>query len=85
MDAAQEDTAVQRLAGAIREARVSAGLTQTEVAELVGLDREYVSRLERGIATQYFERLEAVLDAVGLALVAIPKSLLVTEVDGSDA
>lgn len=75
----------QRLSKAIREARRSAGLTQQELGELVGLDREYVSRLEHGVRTKYFQRLEALLDAVGLALVATPKTLLVSDPGDSDS
>lgn len=77
----------KRLGTAIREARKQAGLTQSELANLLHLDREYVARVERGVHTRYFDRLVELLDAVGLALVTTPKSLLVDNesLSGRDA
>jgi len=71
----------ERLGSAIRDARKRVGLTQSELADLLDLDREYVARVERGVHTQYFDRLVELLDAVGLALVTTPKSLLVYNED----
>jgi transcriptional regulator with XRE-family HTH domain len=76
---------VDKLAEAIRTARKRNGLTQQELADLVAVDREYLNRLERGVETLYFERLDKVLDALGLSLTAVPKTLARGEADADDA
>lgn len=53
----------------VASARRSHGLTQQDLADLVGLQRPYVSQLEQGKTTKHLERLTDVLDALGLELV----------------
>jgi transcriptional regulator with XRE-family HTH domain len=58
------------LGAAIRHYRQRAGLTQAELAELAGLDRTYLSRLENGLETEQLRRLLAVLRRLGVRLTA---------------
>jgi transcriptional regulator with XRE-family HTH domain len=52
----------------IREARLKAGLTQTQLAERLGRDRAQVARWETGGQEPSFENLRAVVDACGFEL-----------------
>jgi HTH-type transcriptional regulator/antitoxin HipB len=51
---------------AIRHYRKEAGLTQAELAERVGLTREYLSRLEQGHESEQLRRVIAVLRDLGV-------------------
>ncbi len=52
----------------IREARLKAALTQTELAERLGRDRAQVARWETGGQEPSFENLRAVVEACGFVL-----------------
>lgn len=52
----------------IREARLKAGLTQTELAERLGRERAQVARWETGGQEPSFANLSAVVEACGFAL-----------------
>lgn len=52
----------------IREARLKAGLTQTELADRLGRDRAQVARWETGAQEPSFENLRAVVEACGFVL-----------------
>jgi len=52
----------------IREARLRAGLTQTELAARLGRDRAQVARWETGGQEPSFENLRAVVEACGFVL-----------------
>jgi hypothetical protein len=52
----------------IREARLKAGLTQTELAARQGRDRAQVARGETGGQEPSFENLQAVVEACGFSL-----------------
>ncbi len=52
----------------IREARLKASLTQTELAERLGRDRAQVARWETGGQEPSFENLRAVVEACGFVL-----------------
>jgi transcriptional regulator with XRE-family HTH domain len=52
----------------IREARLKAGLTQTELAERLGRERAQVARWEIGGQEPSFENVQAVVEACGFAL-----------------
>ncbi len=52
----------------IREARLKAGLTQTELADRLGRDRAQVARWETGGQEPSFENLRAVVEACGFVL-----------------
>jgi HTH-type transcriptional regulator / antitoxin HipB len=51
---------------AIRHYRTQAGLTQAELAERVGVDRTYLSRLESDGHTQHLRRLLLILRELGV-------------------
>jgi transcriptional regulator with XRE-family HTH domain len=53
---------------AIRHYRKQAGLTQAEFAEQVGVDRTYLSRLERGQETEQLRRILAMLRQLGVKI-----------------
>lgn len=65
----------ERLGAQIRGERQRLGMTQADLAELLGIDREYLARTEGGAHPKHFDRLVQMLDAVGLMLVALPKTL----------
>ena len=52
----------------IREARLKAGLTQTQLAERLGRERAQVARWETGGQEPSFENVVAVVEACGFAL-----------------
>jgi transcriptional regulator with XRE-family HTH domain len=51
---------------AIHQYRTQSGLTQSELAERVGIDRTYLSRLESGGETQQLRRILAILRELGV-------------------
>lgn len=53
---------------ALQQARLARGLTQTQVAEQLGVQQSTVSEMETGAATIYVRRLLELADAVGLEL-----------------
>jgi len=62
------------LGAALRDYRLSAGLTQAQVARQIGVDRQYVSELEQGKETEQLRRLFAAFKVLGLDLYLIPVS-----------
>jgi uncharacterized protein len=52
----------------IREARLKAGLTQTELAERLGRERAQVARWEIGGQEPSFENLQSAVEACGFSL-----------------
>ena len=69
----------RQLGAAIRQGRRRHGLSQAELAEILGVDREYLSGLERGQATHHLVRLAEALEAVGLTLRAVPSTVIARE------
>ena len=59
----------------IREARLRAGLTQTELAERTGRERSVIARWEHGAVSPSVDNLLAIVEACGydLPLVLIPR------------
>jgi transcriptional regulator with XRE-family HTH domain len=53
---------------AIRHYRAEAGLTQSELAESVGLTPSYLSRLENGQETEQLRRIVAILKRLGVRI-----------------
>lgn len=51
---------------AIRQYREQAGLTQAQLAEMAGLNRTYLSALERGRETERLRRILRVLKLLGV-------------------
>ncbi len=56
------------LGDAIRHYRTEAGLTQTQLAEMAGLRRIYLSELESGKETEQLKRLLRVLRELGVRM-----------------
>lgn len=56
------------LGAGIRHYREEAGLTQAQLAELAGLNRTYLSDLERGSETEQLRRLLRVLKQLGVRM-----------------
>jgi HTH-type transcriptional regulator / antitoxin HipB len=54
------------LGHAIRHYRQQAGLTQAELADEVGIDRSYLSRLEKGQETEQLRRIIVLLRRLGV-------------------
>ena len=50
----------------IRDVRFRLGMTQVELADAVGVDRQYISELERGKETEHIVRLFQVLKVLGV-------------------
>ncbi|MEX1046284.1 MAG: helix-turn-helix domain-containing protein [Actinomycetota bacterium] len=58
----------ESLAAAIRHYRKEAGLTQARLADVAGLNRTYLSDLERGGETEQVRRLLRVLKQLGVRM-----------------
>ena len=56
------------LGAAIRHYRVQSGLSQAELAERAGLNRTYLSDLERGRETEQIRRILRVLKELGVRM-----------------
>ncbi|HEY9555198.1 MAG TPA: helix-turn-helix domain-containing protein [Acidimicrobiales bacterium] len=68
-------SAAHQLGAAVRAARKDAGLTQSELGELIdGMPRHMLADVENGRLTRQAQRLLAIFDAVGLELVLQPRS-----------
>lgn len=55
----------------IREARKRAGLSQIQLAELVGMDQSGISRIERGERPVTVDMLKAIAQALGVRPAAL--------------
>ncbi|MGH9127510.1 MAG: helix-turn-helix transcriptional regulator [Acidimicrobiales bacterium] len=56
------------LGDAIRHYRTEAGLTQARLAEAIGLQRSYLSELERGKETEQLRRILRLLRHLGVRM-----------------
>jgi transcriptional regulator with XRE-family HTH domain len=56
------------LGDAIRHYRTAAGLTQAQLAEMVGLQRSYLSELEGGKETEQLKRILRILRQLGIRI-----------------
>jgi DNA-binding XRE family transcriptional regulator len=61
------------LAVAMRELRRERGMTQEELAEWVGVHRNYIGQLERGEMSTQIERTFDVLSLLGVDVVLVPR------------
>jgi transcriptional regulator with XRE-family HTH domain len=61
------------LAAAIRELRRERGLTQEELADWVGVHRNYIGQLERGEMSTQVERTFDVLSLLGVDVVLVER------------
>lgn len=67
----------------VRQARLSAGLTQSELADRLGTTQPVIARLERADANPTFETVERALDAAGFAIELRARRRPLEEVDES--
>ena len=58
----------QQLGEFVSRLRRAHGLTQTELADELGVTRQYISELERGVPTLYTDRLFSLLRLLGGSL-----------------
>lgn len=61
------------LGAAIRHYRRRAGLTQAQLADRTGLDRTYLTRLERGSDTEQLRRIMLILRELGVEMTLRPR------------
>lgn len=66
----------QQLASLLKAIRIEAGLTQTEVARIIGQTQSYVSKYEQGEQRLDLLELEAVCRAVGVPLTEFVRRFL---------
>lgn len=59
---------VSTFAHRVRQRRVELGLSQEKLAELSGLDRTYISGIERGVRNPTLSTAERVAQALGVPL-----------------
>ena len=52
-------------ADAVRKARAEAGISQTQLAELTGIDQSDISKIERGVANPSVSTLQRIARALG--------------------
>lgn len=52
----------------IRDARFQLGMTQQDLAEKMGVDRQYVSEIERGKDTEHIVRLFKAFKVLGITM-----------------
>lgn len=63
-------TTPELLGAILREARISSGLTQRELADRMGVSQKYIVQLESGAATKALERLFDFAAQTGVTLYA---------------
>lgn len=59
---------VARVALTVRSLRKEKRLSQEELSELSGLDRTYISGIERGVRNITLDSLESIIIALGLSI-----------------
>jgi len=63
----------KELAGIIKDTRKAQGLTQDDLAGLIGTGRRFISDLEKGKSTVQLGKVLLVLSALGIGLYAFSK------------
>lgn len=69
----------------LRSARLSRGLTQTDVARQLGVTVQAVSKLERGASKASFDRIHRLCQVLGLELTLQDKARSVADSSGQPA
>lgn len=64
-----------RIGEEVKTARLTKGLTQDELAELVGISRNYISDIERGHYTPSVKTLAAIAKALNIDLNFLVKNV----------
>lgn len=71
MDTKKKDKQLLKLADDLKTARLKASISQERLALESGLDRSYISRLERGLANPTYLSLASIAKALGMSLTDI--------------
>jgi transcriptional regulator with XRE-family HTH domain len=66
-----ENKAIRNLSRHLRQIRLDKHLSQEELSELVGVDRTYISDLERGLRNPSLKTLAKIADALGETIGAL--------------
>ncbi|WP_036172654.1 helix-turn-helix domain-containing protein [Massilia sp. 9096] len=75
-----------KLGPLVRQRRRAQQLRIDDAAQLIGVSQDLMSRLENGQGTVRLDKALAILDALGLAMVVVPKEhpwLRQAQIDGS--
>ena len=72
---AKHPTITEQLGQRIRELRKERGLSQEGLAELCGLDRTYISGIERGLRNVALRNIEALAQALGVSISDLFKNI----------
>ncbi len=59
---------VRRIGDAVRACRLESGLSQRELGDLAGLDRNHISRVETDTTNLALDTLEKITDALGVSV-----------------
>lgn len=70
-----------QVASNVRRYRMALGITQAELAARLGIDRAYVSALERGLYNPTLERLEQIADALEIAPADLLQTIASTKIN----
>lgn len=62
-----------RIAHDIRRLRILSGLTQSQVADAIGLPRSSVARVESGVFSTGFDLLQSIADALDADIEIVPR------------
>lgn len=68
------DETIHAIIDELRSARRARGLTQGELADLLGFSRDFISDLEQARGTKHLRRLVQALHAVGLDVRVEPRT-----------
>lgn len=69
---------IESVAQTIKTIRNSKNMTQEELADKAGLDRTYISGIERGVRNITLESLEQVINALEITIISFLKNLQFT-------
>ncbi len=69
---------IESVAQTIKTIRNSKNMTQEELAEKAGLDRTYISGIERGVRNITLESLEQIVNALEITIISFLKDLQLT-------
>lgn len=61
-------SAAQKVGNKIRKLRTEAGLSQEKLGEITGLDRTYISGIERGVRNPSIKNIEKLAKALGVKI-----------------
>lgn len=71
----KQSNILQRFGARVREVRKAKGLSQEALADLCGLDRTYISGIERGKRNVALRNVEVIAKSLGLSISELMRSL----------